>query len=96
LFPFGEEGRGPKLPKDHADCHDLPVGGKTLLLGAVPATKRDGLSLGKHIQSTTLSEKCLVSGHTNCHHGANSQRGISTVARPFGSRSALHTFPSKL
>ncbi len=68
LFPFGKGGAGSKLPEVHADCHDLPLGGQDTLPGVVPATKRDGLSLGNHIQSTTLLAMCFVSGHTNCHH----------------------------
>ena len=70
--------------------------GRTLLPGAVPATKSDGLPLGNYIQSTTMSEKCLMSGHTSCHHGADSQRGMSMVAIPFCSLSSLYTFPTKL
>jgi hypothetical protein len=71
-------------------------GGKTALLGAVHATKRDGSSLGSPTQSTTLSAKWLVSGHTSCHHWADSQRGIIIVANPFCPLSDIHTLPIKL
>ena len=67
--------------------------GTTWRPGAAPRINNVGSALGGHTQSTTFSDRCIISGTTRCHHVADSHKGIDIVARAPCERKVLQALP---